>query len=92
MEKEKFFLQAQALEVGKILGVQWDQFSVEQFWKGMEVELEHGTQNPLTDVTDDDKLLTGKIALAHLSEFPDYYDRLEIMEKEAEEYWAKKGK
>jgi hypothetical protein len=39
-------------------------------------------------VTNDDPILSGKIALAHLNEFPDYYDRLEKMEKEADEYWG----
>ena len=51
---------------------------------GMETELEHGTADPATDVTGDDPLITGKIALAHLHEFPDYYTRLEAMEAEAE--------
>jgi hypothetical protein len=53
---------------------------------GMDVELEHGTENSVTNVTDDDPLLTGKIALAHLNEFPDYYTRLHEMEEEAEKY------
>ena len=56
----------------------------------MVVELEHGLHDPATNVTDDDLLLTAKIALAHLNEFPDYYDRLEKMEREAEAYWAKR--
>lgn len=55
----------------------------------MDVELEHGTIDPATNVTNDDPIMTGKIALAHLNEFPDYYDRLEEMEEEAEEYWEK---
>ncbi|GAH30981.1 unnamed protein product, partial [marine sediment metagenome] len=49
-----------------------------------------GTRDPNTNVTDDDPLMTGKIALAHLNEFPDYYTRLDRMEKEAEDYWEKK--
>ena len=56
--------------------------------KGMEVELEHGSRDSLTNVTSDDLLITGKIALAHLNEFPDYYDRLEKWKK-AEEFWGK---
>jgi hypothetical protein len=55
---------------------------------GMDVELEHGKVDPHTNVSDDDPLVTGKIALAHLNEFPDYYDRLTKMEEEAEEYWG----
>ena len=59
-------------------------FDVEQFRRGMEVELEHGRRDPETNVTNDDPLLTGKIAWAHLKEMPDYYDRLDRMEAEAE--------
>lgn len=90
MEKIRKFTQVQAKSVGERLGVQWDRFEVEQFWKGMEVELEHGFENPVTNITNNDQLLTGKIALAHLNELPDYYDRLEAMEREAEEYWGSK--
>ncbi|HEX9380836.1 MAG TPA: DUF5661 family protein, partial [Gaiellaceae bacterium] len=46
-------------------------------------ELEHGLHDLLTNVTGDDPVVTGKIALAHLNEFPDYYTRLERMEEEA---------
>jgi hypothetical protein len=59
------------------------QHDVEQFRRGMEVELEHGVRGLLTNVTDDDPVVTGKIALAHLNEFPDYYTRLERLEEEA---------
>ena len=74
------------------LGIKWDKYDVEQFRAGMDVELEHGRRDPHTNVTDDDPLTTGKIALAHLNEFPDYYTRLEKMEKEADAYWAKHKK
>jgi len=80
----------QAKEIGEKLGLKWDDFDVDQFRRGMEVELEHGVHDPETNVSDNDLLITGKIALAHLREFPDYYDRLEKMEKEAEAYWKKK--
>jgi hypothetical protein len=53
---------------------------VEQFRRGMEVELEHGRRSGDTNVTNDDLVQTGKIALAHLRELPDYYDRLAVME------------
>ena len=56
---------------------------------GMDVELEHGLRDPNTNVTNDDSLVTGKIALAHLNEFPDYYTRLKKMEKEADDFWGK---
>lgn len=75
----------EARRVGERIGIDWASaaFEVDQFRAGMEVELEHGCQDPATDVTHDDPVLTGKIALAHLNEFPDYYVRLERMEREA---------
>ncbi|MBZ9569402.1 hypothetical protein KJA16_00585 [Patescibacteria group bacterium] len=89
MEPKKHFTTEEAKKIGEELGIDWSKFDVEQFRMGMDVELEHGTCDPNTNVTDDDPLMTGKIALAHLNEFPDYYTRLEKMEKEAEEYWEK---
>ena len=78
----------QAKSIGKKIGVDWNRIDVEQFKKGLTVELEHGTKlGHATNVTADDPITTGRIAHAHLLEFPDYYDRLEKMEKEAEEYW-----
>jgi len=56
---------------------------------GLNVELEHGKISPETDVTDDDNIMTRKIAWAHLNEFPDYYTRLAKLEKEVREYWEK---
>ena len=73
---------ASAAEIG--LDLSTAPFDVDQFRRGMEVELEHGRHEPVTDVTDDDPLVTARIAWAHLKEFPDYYDRLERMEAEAE--------
>ena len=71
--------------VGEQIGIDWSAspFDVEQFRRGMEVELEHGFQDLLTNVTGDDPVITGKIALAHLREFPDYYTRLAQMEEQA---------
>lgn len=85
MSAQKQFTTEQALEIGKTLGIDWSQFDVEQFRMGLDVELEHGRKSPESDVTGDDPVTTGKIALAHLNEFPDYYTRLARMEKEAED-------
>jgi len=91
MNKKKIFTQDQAKAIGEQLGIRWDHFDVAQFRSGLAVELEHGTVNQTTDVTNDDPLLTGKIALAHLTEFPDYYTRLEKMEAEARSFWNSKN-
>jgi len=79
------FTAEEARAVGEQIGIDWTEspFDVEQFRMGMDVELEHGFQDILTNVTGDDPLVTGKIALAHLNEFPDYYTRLDAMEEQA---------
>jgi hypothetical protein len=92
MAAKRSFTGEEAERIGKMLGVNWDKFDVEQFRSGMDVELEHGSVDPHTNVTNDDPTLTGKIALAHLNEFPDYYTRLEGMEKDAHDYWHKAKK
>lgn len=89
MSRKKQFSRDEAKQIGQALGLDWNKIDVEQFRKGLEVELEHGARTPDTNVTNDDTLLTGKIALAHLKEFPDYYTRLARMEKEAEMFWKK---
>ena len=86
---KKVFTPQKAKEIGDQLGIDWSKFDVEQFRVGMDVELEHGKVAPHTNVTDDDPLKTGKIALAHLNEFPDYYTRLLKLEEEADKYWGK---
>ncbi len=84
------FTQQEAKRIGTLLGVDWKLVDVEQFRMGLEVELEHGARDLETNVTNDNDLLTGKIALAHLKEFPDYYTRLKKLEDEADAYWAQK--
>ncbi|MBU3100915.1 MULTISPECIES: DUF5661 family protein [Clostridium] len=90
MSEKKIFTREQAKEIGENLGINWSKFSTEQFRMGLDVELEHGTIDPHTNVSNNDSLITGKIALAHLIEFPDYYNRLEKMETEAAKYWENK--
>ena len=90
MRKKKIFTLNQAKTIGEQLGIRWNNFDVAQFRAGLGVELEHGAVNQTTDVTNDDPLMTGKIALAHLTEFPDYYTRLAKMEAEAKCFWASK--
>jgi Protein of unknown function (DUF5661) len=83
LTSSKHFTIEEAKRIGEALGIDWSKFDVEQFRMGLNVELEHGKRDSSTNVTQDDEVLTGKIALAHLNEFPDYYTRLQKMETEA---------
>lgn len=84
----KQFTAEEAKEIGAQIGVDWHDVDLDEFRKGLAVEMEHGSHDPKTDVTHDDPLLTGKIAWAHINEYPDYYTRLEKMEAGAERYWS----
>lgn len=90
MTVKNHFTMEEAKAIGDRIGIDWNNFDLKQFRYGMDVELEHGSHDPQTDVTHNDPLMTGKIAFAHMKEFPDYYVRLKKMEEEAEEYWFKK--
>ncbi len=63
------------LSAARMLGIKFDKFTYDDLVTGLNIELEHGTVNPITNVTNDDLILTMKIALAHLNEFPDYYNK-----------------
>ena len=78
----------EAKKIGATLHIDWTRVDPDQFRRGLEVEFEHGARDPETNVTNDDAVLTGKIAWAHLKEFPDYYTRLDRLETEADAYWA----
>ena len=88
MDNKRPISTEEATKVGSTLKIDWTKVELEQFRRGLEVELEHGARDPATDVTNDDLTLTGKIAWAHLKEFPDYYTRLEKLEAEATAHWA----
>ena len=94
MEEHTRFSAQRAREIGERIGIAWNEsrFEVEQFRVGLEVDLEHGRRDPRTNVSDDDEVTTGKIAWAHLNEFPDYYTRLAQMEAEAERYWSQRDR
>jgi len=94
MSARRHFTADEARAAGERIGIDWNssRFDVEQFRMGMDVELEHGTRDFDTNVTDDDVDITAKIARAHLNEFPDYYTRLAVMEADAEAYWEAHGK
>lgn len=74
------FSREEARKIGDQLGIDWAKVDFEEFVMGLEVELEHGSSDPRTNVTNNDPILTGKIAWAHLNELPDYYTRLKKME------------
>jgi hypothetical protein len=84
MSESRRFTLEEARRIGTALGIDWTRFDIEQFRVGLEVELEHGTQDPATDVTHDDPLRTGKIALAHLQQFPDYYTQLAALKADTQ--------
>jgi hypothetical protein len=77
----------EAKQIGATLDIDWAKIDPDQFRRGLEVEFEHGSHNPEKNVTNDDAALTGKIAWAHLKEFPDYYTLLDKLEPEADAYW-----
>ena len=79
---------SEALELAGI-DISGERYTIADVATGMNVESEHGTRFPDLDVTGDDPVVTAKIALAHLREFPDYYERLEVMERDAEAAWEK---
>ena len=83
---ETSFTTQEARAIGEEIGIDWGTapYDVEQFRMGMDVELEHGSHDPATNVTNDDPIVTAKIARAHLNEFADYYTRLAKMEADAE--------
>ncbi len=84
MSSKRRISDEEARSAGTQLGIDWEKIDLEQFRRGLEVELEHGARDPETNVTWDDPLLTGKIAWAHLKEIRDYYTRLDRLESEAE--------
>ena len=63
-----------ALWVANELEIKFDKFSIKDLVTGLNIESEHGLVNPVTNVTNNDLLITGKIALAHLMEYPNYYN------------------
>jgi len=83
MARKKITLN-EARAIGTSLGIDWSEVDVDEFRRGLDIEFEHGSHDPETNVTNDDPLLTGKIAWAHLKEIADYYTRLDRMEAEAE--------
>lgn len=91
--EQKSFTSEEAKAIATVLGLDFskEKFDLEQFRMGLVVELEHGKKYDPTNITNDDPIITGKITLAHLAEFPDYYDRLIKLEEEAKAYWSNRS-
>lgn len=89
IKKRESFTKAEASRIAKKLGIDFskEKFTLDDFTAGLNVELEHGRKSLSTNVTNDDPIITGKIALAHLNEIPDYYVRLSKLEADAKIYW-----
>lgn len=83
---------AQARRAGKKLNVDFDVIDEDTLKFGMNIELEHGKRHGITNVTNDSILVSAKIALAHLEEYPDYYEALEKMEDKLKKKWKGKKK
>ena len=73
--EENMFKLKDILKVANELEIDFTKFSLSDFITGINIELEHGLINPQTNVTNNNLLMTAKIALAHLNEFPDYYNK-----------------
>ena len=91
MAAKREFTTEEAQQIGDRIGVDWSQYDIEEFRMGLAVELEHGLHDDQTNVTGDDEIVTGKIALAHLKEIRAYYTPLAIMERDAEAYWKSRA-
>ena len=70
----KMYKLEDAYYAASVLNVNFNKFTIEEFLEGINIELEHGLVNSLTNVTNNNLILTAKIALAHLNEFPNYYN------------------
>lgn len=88
----KKFNRQTALRLANILRIDLRVVPIKEWQYGLNVELEHGYMYEESNITNDDPILTAKIALAHLLEYPDYYKRLKRMEEQAEKYWSRRTK
>jgi hypothetical protein len=88
MKKRKQISSDEAKRIGEALHVDWEQVDLEQFRQGLMGEHEQAAIDPETGLTYEGVLLTGKVVLAHMQEFPDYFTRLAKLKEEVDEYQA----
>ncbi len=82
--KDSRVLPKEARVILSLINTKGMKINLEDFRKGLEVELEHGTRFKDANVTNNHPILTGKIVLAHLKESLDYYKRLDVAELEGD--------
>ena len=90
MKKRKQISSDEARRIGDAMHIDWDQVGLEQFRQGLMGNHEQEAIDPETGLTYDGVLLSGKLVLAHMQEFPDYFTRLEKLKAEADEYQARR--
>lgn len=82
-KKAKGYAEKLIVLLAKKMYLDISKYDMDELVQGMLVELEHGSQNEKTNITNDDPMETFKIVLAHIDELSDYYTRLQKMESEA---------
>ena len=90
MKKRKQISKDEAKRVGESLHIDWDQIDLEEFRQGLMGNYKEGAIDPETGLAYEDVLLTGKVVLAHIQEFPDYFTRLAKLKEEVDEYQARR--
>jgi hypothetical protein len=90
MKKRKRISSDEAKRIGESLHIDWDQVDFDQFRQDLLGNSHRGFMDPETGPTYDGVLLTGKIVLSHMQEFPDYFTRLAKLKAEASEYQARR--
>ncbi len=89
MKKRKQISSEEARRIGDALHIDWDQVGLEQFRRDLMGARKQSASDPEIDPAYDGVLLSGKIVLAHMQEFPDYFNRLQKLKAEADEYQSK---
>ena len=86
MKKRKQISSDEARRIGEALHLDWDRIDLEQFRQGLMGEVDQANMDPETGRTYDSVLLSGKLVVAHMQEFPDYFTRLEKLKAEADRH------
>ena len=90
MKKQKQISSDEAKRIGDSLYIDWNQIDLEQFRQGLIGNQRRAAMDSETGLIDDGVVLSGKIVLAHMQKFPDYFSRLEKLRAEANDYQSKR--